>query len=103
MLQTDDFSCVYTLERVARIHDQAGALHQPRIVEGGVIGDDHHAIGVGRGGFGQGLQVHPLQVKPWDVRVAVGTVSYTHLTLPTNREVKISVIAVSSKKKTKKE
>ena len=28
-------------------------------------------------------------------------VSYTHLTLPTNREVYISVIAVSLKKKTK--
>ena len=31
-----------------------------------------------------------------------GAVSYTHLTLPTNREVEISVVAVSFKKKNKK-
>ena len=30
----------------------------------------------------------------------ITTVSYTHLTLPTNREVKNSVVAVSLKKKT---
>ena len=31
----------------------------------------------------------------------INAVSYTHLTLPTNREVEISVVVVSLKKKTK--
>ena len=34
--------------------------------------------------------------------VTAGAVSYTHLTLPTNREVEISEVAVSIKKKHKR-
>ena len=33
----------------------------------------------------------------------IAAVSYTHLTLPTNREVEISLVAVSFKKKKKEE
>ena len=35
--------------------------------------------------------------------ICIIAVSYTHLTLPTNREVENSVVAVSLKKKNKKE
>jgi hypothetical protein len=40
----------------------AGARPPGRVVEGGVVGDDHHAIGVAAA-FGQRFQFSPLQAK----------------------------------------
>ena len=44
-------------------------------------------------------EYNQYQAKQIKISTCIGSVSYTHLTLPTNREVEISVVAASLKKK----
>ena len=56
-------------------------------------------IGHGMNAFLLAVRDHTVLLECICGAICIMTVSYTHLTLPTNREVKISVYAAFSKKK----